>query len=183
MPHAVLTGDIDMDEVFRRLKPVFVKTDRGILKATDAYMDRAKRTIIVDSLAIEVTPDHPREFIYTDKGAAHLAGEAVGPDTRSYHGFYVAMHELLDGWTLRLEDGTEVGPATAVSARVLPDRLAISAAVTKSSGSTRSTRRPTLSTSAMAESTASRKEPASRSQSKYGAPLHIPTNESSCNVP
>lgn len=53
MPHAVLTGDVDMDEVFRRLKPVFVKTDRGILKATDAYMDRAKRTIIVDSLAIE----------------------------------------------------------------------------------------------------------------------------------
>ncbi len=77
----------------------------------------------LDSLAIEVTPDHPREFIYTDKGAAHLAGEAVGPDTRSYHGFYVAMHELLDGWTLRLEDGTEVGPATAATARVLPDRL------------------------------------------------------------
>jgi hypothetical protein len=49
----VLTGNVDMDEVFRRLKPVFVKTDRGILKATDAYMDRAKRTIIVDSLAIE----------------------------------------------------------------------------------------------------------------------------------
>jgi hypothetical protein len=49
----VLIGNVDMDEVFRRLKPVFVKTDRGILKATDAYMDRAKRTIIVDSLAIE----------------------------------------------------------------------------------------------------------------------------------
>ena len=53
MPHVVLKGPVDMDEVFRRLKPVFVKTERGILKATDAYMDRAKRTIIVDSLAIE----------------------------------------------------------------------------------------------------------------------------------
>jgi len=53
MPHVVLEGTVDMEEVFRRLKPVFVKTDRGILKATDAYMDRAKRTIIVDSLAIE----------------------------------------------------------------------------------------------------------------------------------
>jgi len=42
-----------MEEVFRRLKPVFVKTDRGILKATDAYMDRSRRNIIVDSLAIE----------------------------------------------------------------------------------------------------------------------------------
>lgn len=53
MPHVVLKGQVDMEEVFRRLKPVFVKTDRGILKATDAYIDRGRRTIIVDSLAIE----------------------------------------------------------------------------------------------------------------------------------
>jgi hypothetical protein len=49
----VLVGDVDMEEVFRRLRPVFVKTEKGILKATDAYMDRAKRSIIVDSLSIE----------------------------------------------------------------------------------------------------------------------------------
>ena len=42
-----------MQEVFRRLKPVFVKTERGILKATDAYIDRGGRSILVDSLAIE----------------------------------------------------------------------------------------------------------------------------------
>ena len=53
MPHVMLIGPVDMEEVFRRLKPVFVKTDRGILKATDAYMDRGRRNIIVDSLAIE----------------------------------------------------------------------------------------------------------------------------------
>lgn len=53
MPHVVLLGRVDMDEVFRRLRPVFVKTDRGILKATDAYIDRGRRNIIVDSLAIE----------------------------------------------------------------------------------------------------------------------------------
>ncbi len=53
MPHVVLKGRVDMEEVFRRFKPVFVKTDRGILKATDAYIDRTRRTIIVDSLAIE----------------------------------------------------------------------------------------------------------------------------------
>ena len=53
MPHVVLVGNVDMEEVFRRLKPVFVKTDRGILKATDSYMDRGRRNIIIDSLAIE----------------------------------------------------------------------------------------------------------------------------------
>ena len=83
----------------------------------------AASALPLDDLALTVTPDHPREFIFTDKGAAHLAGEAVGPDTRSYHGFYVAMHEVVDGWTLRLDDGTEVGPATAVAAQVTPDRL------------------------------------------------------------
>ncbi|MFH1842342.1 MAG: amylo-alpha-1,6-glucosidase [bacterium] len=77
----------------------------------------------LEELTITVTADFPREFIFTDKRAAHLAGEAVGADTRSYHGFYIAMHEFLDGWSLRLEDGVVVGPATADSARVRPDRL------------------------------------------------------------
>jgi len=75
------------------------------------------------SLAIPVTTAHPREFIFTDKGAAHLAGECVGPDTRSYHGFYIAMHEVVDGWSLRLENGVELGAATAYEADVTPDRL------------------------------------------------------------
>jgi hypothetical protein len=53
VPHVVLEGPVDIEEVFRRLRPVFVKTDTGIVKATDAYIDRAKRSIIVDSLSIE----------------------------------------------------------------------------------------------------------------------------------
>ena len=49
----MLVGHVDMEELFRRLKPVFVKTDTGILKATDAYIDRGRRNVIVDSLSIE----------------------------------------------------------------------------------------------------------------------------------
>lgn len=77
----------------------------------------------VDDLAIPVTTAHPREYIFTDKGAAHLAGECVGVDTRSYHGFYIAMNEVVDGWSLRLEGGVELGAATAFEADVYPDRL------------------------------------------------------------
>ena len=77
----------------------------------------------LDSLAIPVTAAHPREYIFTDKGAAHLAGECVGVDTRSYHGFYIAMNEVVDGWSLRLESGVELGAATAFEADVYPDRL------------------------------------------------------------
>jgi glycogen debranching enzyme len=74
----------------------------------------------LEDLAITVTADHRREFIFTDKGSAHLSGEAVGKDTRSYHGFYIAMHEVVDGWELHLEDGTVVGPETAYAADITP---------------------------------------------------------------
>lgn len=83
----------------------------------------AAEPVDLAALAIPVTTAHPREFIFTDKGAAHLAGECVGPDTRSYHGFYIAMHEVVDGWALRLEGGVELGAATAFEAEVTPDRL------------------------------------------------------------
>ncbi len=79
--------------------------------------------LTLEDMAITVTPDHPREYIFTDKGAAHLAGEAVGSNTRSYHGFYIAMHEVVDSWSLRLEDGTEIGPGTVFKAEVTPDHL------------------------------------------------------------
>ena len=74
----------------------------------------AAPAIILEDLAIPVTAAHPREFIFTDKGAAHLAGECVGPDTRSYHGFTIAMHEVVDGWSLRLEGGVELGAGVLI---------------------------------------------------------------------
>lgn len=77
----------------------------------------------LEDMTLTVTPDHPREFIFTDKGAAHLAGEAIGSDTRSYHGFYIAMHEVVDGWELHLEDGTVVGPLTAYTADITPQEM------------------------------------------------------------
>ena len=77
----------------------------------------------LDEMAITVTPDHPREYIFSDKGAAHLAGEAIGPNMRSYHGFYIAMHEVLDSWRLILDGRVMVAPETAFQAEVTPDRL------------------------------------------------------------
>lgn len=79
--------------------------------------------LTLDDLAIEVTPDHPREFIFTDKGAAHLAGEAASADSRSYHGFYVAMHELMEGWSLQLGESTTIDNDSIDRAVVRPDKL------------------------------------------------------------
>lgn len=94
-----------------------------VLVAGQVAMVHAQASPQLQAMTQTITKDHPREFIYTDKGAAHLSGEAVGPDTRSYHGFYIAMHELMDGWDLRLEDGTQIGPNTTISADVRPDYM------------------------------------------------------------
>jgi hypothetical protein len=51
---------------------------------------------------IRVPPGADREYIYTNKVAAHFSGESVGPNSRSYHGLYVSMHEYVDSWEISL---------------------------------------------------------------------------------
>lgn len=74
----------------------------------------------LDSLAIRVTPDHAREFLYTDKGGAHFFGEAAHAASRSYHGFYSHMHEFVDGWDLEIDGRPQ---QRVMEAHVYPDRL------------------------------------------------------------
>jgi predicted glycogen debranching enzyme len=90
---------------------------------TAAFFSFANAAPTLEGMAITVIPTQPREYIFTDKGAAHLAGEAVGVNLRSYHGFYIAMHEVVDSWNLRLEDGTVLGLGTITEARVTPDQM------------------------------------------------------------
>lgn len=53
MPHAVITGNVDLTEVFDALQPVLEKTDRGVLKTTGRYLSHDGRTVIVEALAID----------------------------------------------------------------------------------------------------------------------------------
>jgi hypothetical protein len=89
----VLVGDVDMEEVFRRLRPVFVKSERGILKATDSYIDRGRRNILIDALSIE-----------------------AGEQTR----FLVMISQREDGLVVRLWPGLEVDKTDGVK-RVLAE--------------------------------------------------------------
>jgi hypothetical protein len=93
VPHVVLVGDVDMEEVFRRLRPVFVKSERGILKATDSYIDRGRRNILIDALSIE-----------------------AGEQTR----FLVMISQREDGLVVRLWPGLEVDKTDGVK-RVLAE--------------------------------------------------------------
>ena len=93
VPHVMLVGMVDMEEVFRRLRPVFVKSERGIFKATDSYIDRGRRNILIDALSIE-----------------------AGEQTR----FLVMVSQHEDGLDVRLWPGLEVEKSDGVK-RVLAE--------------------------------------------------------------
>jgi len=53
MPHVVLNGNISSDDIFNKLKTIFINNENGILKTDTMYMSRDKTAILIESLAIE----------------------------------------------------------------------------------------------------------------------------------
>ena len=53
MPHVVLNGKVEMEDIFKELKPLMLRENQNILKTTDVYFERSKTAILVDSLSIE----------------------------------------------------------------------------------------------------------------------------------
>jgi hypothetical protein len=53
LPHVVLKGKTGIEEIFDQLKPVFFRNDTTILKTKEAYLEKGKKDILIDSLAIE----------------------------------------------------------------------------------------------------------------------------------
>ena len=53
VPHVVLNGIIAIEDIFKELKPLFIRNEDSILKTAEIYLERGKNAILVDSLAIE----------------------------------------------------------------------------------------------------------------------------------
>lgn len=53
MPHVVLAGKAAIEDIFKELKPIFIRNESTILRTTEVYLERGKNAILVDSLAIE----------------------------------------------------------------------------------------------------------------------------------
>ncbi len=71
---------------------------------------------------IRVPAGAEREYIYTNKGAAHFSGASVGPNSRSYHGLYVSMHEYVESWELSF-GGAPLTPGEIAEAFAYPHTL------------------------------------------------------------
>jgi hypothetical protein len=53
LPHVVLNGKIEIENIFKNIKPLFIKNENGILKIIKIYMDQLKKSILFESLVIE----------------------------------------------------------------------------------------------------------------------------------
>jgi glycogen debranching enzyme len=78
--------------------------------------------VVCERWEIRVPAGAEREYIYTNKVAAHFSGETVGPNSRSYHGLYVSMHEYVDSWELAL-GGRRLGAEEIGEAFVYPHTI------------------------------------------------------------
>jgi glycogen debranching enzyme len=71
---------------------------------------------------IRVPAGASREYIYTNHVATHFSGEAVVPNSRSYHGLFCAMYKYLDSWEVTL-GGEKLDPGAITEALAYPHVL------------------------------------------------------------
>jgi hypothetical protein len=53
LPHVVLNGKAVVENIFKELKPLFIRNENSILKTADVYLERERNAILIDSLAID----------------------------------------------------------------------------------------------------------------------------------
>ncbi len=53
MPHVVLNGKVNVEDIFVKMKPVFIRDGESVLKTENMYIERGKGSILIDSLVIE----------------------------------------------------------------------------------------------------------------------------------
>jgi hypothetical protein len=52
MPHVVLNGNVNLEDIFNKFKGVLIRDEQGILKTDNLYISRDKTAILIESLAI-----------------------------------------------------------------------------------------------------------------------------------
>lgn len=53
MPHVVIKGDVKVEDIFGKFKPVFLRSANSILKTATCYLSQDKSSLLAESLAIE----------------------------------------------------------------------------------------------------------------------------------
>jgi hypothetical protein len=53
MPHVVIEGDVDLEELFQGFEPLHQRDDGGIRKVSDAFLNSQNTSILLESVVVE----------------------------------------------------------------------------------------------------------------------------------
>ena len=53
MPHVVVEGPVDLEEVRQRFQPLFERHAEDILKVESAFLERSEKELLLDALVVE----------------------------------------------------------------------------------------------------------------------------------
>ncbi|MDH5266837.1 MAG: hypothetical protein OEW62_04070 [Candidatus Bathyarchaeota archaeon] len=53
MPHVVLNGDVELRDVFDKMKPLIIRDEHVILRTLKKYIDWEEKSILTEALVIE----------------------------------------------------------------------------------------------------------------------------------
>ena len=53
MPHVVINGNIQVQDIFEKLEPFFLRLEDGMIKSNEIFISQNKTTMIVKTLVIE----------------------------------------------------------------------------------------------------------------------------------
>jgi len=53
IPHVVIEGELNTQEIFEKIEPLFIKEENLLIRSTNSYLSTDKKTILVETLVIE----------------------------------------------------------------------------------------------------------------------------------
>jgi hypothetical protein len=53
MPHVVLNGKVKVEDIFSKIKPLFIKFEQGMVKTTECFISQRYNSMIIKTLNIE----------------------------------------------------------------------------------------------------------------------------------
>ena len=73
MPHIILRGEIDPEQVVEDFLPEVHRWDRAVLKLADSWLRKDRRAILVEGVVVELSrPLHPVILVGVQEGETHL---------------------------------------------------------------------------------------------------------------
>ncbi len=94
MPHVVLNGAVNLEDILTAFKSVFIRNEQGILKTDTIYMSRDKTAMLIESLAIESGVKHSFLAMISRRDDGVVVRIYPGIEVEKTHGVKKILSEI-----------------------------------------------------------------------------------------